>query len=259
MKSYLQQLNPETSEALVVTGGEPLLYFDNIREVFSLAPAGQHKDIMTNGTLLTQEIVDYINANNIEVHLSHDGANTKFLRGVNVFDNPKLLDLVKRIKILKVVCVMTSYNNSIKENYNYFCDVLDRDDIICFFPAMQEFDYNHYLVEGFNYDLFQKEFGWFVKHKWRDVPYYYKNPPKGRNGGLNLDLAGNVRSITSGRILGTVNDSFDELILRLEQTEDVAICNNTDCKARNRCRMWKQYASSHSCRCGIIQGDIYNE
>ena len=117
MIQYLQNLNPSWCEAVIASGGEPLLHWDKVLELFSYTPKNVHKVIMTNGTLLTQDKVDYINENNIEISLSHDGKMTEFLRGIDVFNDKILLNLIKQIEILRIYAVCTVYNNDVWENF----------------------------------------------------------------------------------------------------------------------------------------------
>ena len=73
MHEFLQALNPNKTFAVVASGGEPFLYMDKVRELFQYANPKIQKKIMTSGVYLTQEFVDWINENKIEIHLSYDG------------------------------------------------------------------------------------------------------------------------------------------------------------------------------------------
>ena len=258
-RNYLSNLKPDTCDAVNCNGGEPLLYLPKIKEVFSIVPQEVHKLIMSNCTLLNQDIVNWVNDNNIEIHLSNDGANTEFLRGVNVLENDRLLNLIKQIKLLRIVCVVTSLNNSIKDNYNYYVKKLGRENIMVSFSAMQEFPFNSYLIKNFDYDLYYKELAWFAKNKYRRTPYHFKIPTYKRLTGLHFDLHGNVRSVSSGRIVGTIHNTLDEVLANLDKTEDAMYCNNADCTLKGHCFIPKQNATPHTCKCAQISGDIYNE
>ena len=87
MIECLKNLSPEKCKIATATGGEPFLRFDKVKEYFSYVHKDIPKKIISNCTLLTQEIVDYINENNIELQVSHDGSITKFLRGVDIFED----------------------------------------------------------------------------------------------------------------------------------------------------------------------------
>ena len=128
MKDFLRQLDPETCEVVCINGGEPLLYFEIITELFSYVPNNIHKKIITNGTLLTPEIVDYINNNNIELCVSHDGKNTQYLRGVDILKDSNIVKLLNQVHTLTIQTVVTQYSNDIMDCYNYIVNSLGRCD-----------------------------------------------------------------------------------------------------------------------------------
>jgi len=72
-------------------GGEPLLYFAKLRR---LVPALRQRfpaaafTMVSNGSLLDDEILDFIEACDIHVAISHDGPG-QHLRGPDPFDDPK--------------------------------------------------------------------------------------------------------------------------------------------------------------------------
>lgn len=94
---------------IVFYGGEPLIYFDAIKDcVQRLVAMGVNPStnfwISTNGLLLDGDIVDFINSFDIEVGLSYDGKNTlKTRRRVLSREQEKLFLNIKRRNILSVV------------------------------------------------------------------------------------------------------------------------------------------------------------
>ena len=103
-------------------GGEPLLYWDKIKELVPLIKRRYNPDffyLSTNGVLLTEDKVKYCIANKISISVSYDGEG-QFLRGVNPF---YIADFRQAIKLfcerdIKNVCftpVMSKYNWSFKE------------------------------------------------------------------------------------------------------------------------------------------------
>ena len=78
--SYLKAHHPQGITTIEYWGGEPLLYFDYIKQIqFSLeankVPIERMPRIITNGTLVNKDFVDFCNAHNILVNLSwHDGS-----------------------------------------------------------------------------------------------------------------------------------------------------------------------------------------
>ena len=258
LKKYLSSVSSEWCESVVCTGGETLLYFDLIKEVFSYVPKNQHKVILTNGSLLTQEIVNYVNENDIEVHLSHDGEQTKFLRGVDVLENPKILNLVKQIKVLMVFSVITSYNPSIKENYEYVKDKLQRDDFIYLCAPMIDHESTRWLIKNFDYDMFYRETWYFLQHIYKKTPYYHTIDNVATFEGGVIDLDGNVRDLYSLEPIGTIDDSANRILMKFSDKGFYNYCKNNNCLMKGFCRKAKQIASEHICKCVRIRGDFFN-
>ena len=75
-ESFLEELSKKDSLYLKFGGGEPLLYMDKIKQFVKACPQADIC-IATNGLLIPQ-YVDFLNENNVFVHISWDG--TKSLR-----------------------------------------------------------------------------------------------------------------------------------------------------------------------------------
>lgn len=71
-ESFLEELSKKDSLYLKFGGGEPLLYMDKIKLFVKACPQADFC-IATNGLLISQYI-DFLNENNIFVHISWDGA-----------------------------------------------------------------------------------------------------------------------------------------------------------------------------------------
>ena len=248
MIECLKNLFPEKCKIATATGGEPFLRFDKVKEYFSYVHKDIHKKIISNCTLLTQEIVDYINDNNIELQVSHDGSITKFLRGVDIFEDEKKLDLVRQIKNLKVSSVTTKYNVDIWENFFYIVKKLKRIDIDYGAGLLYDNPFNRDLIEGFDYKT------WFITWiQFQCSPYKIKHKvlPEKRplcfdvlpNGIVcgNLDICANYGSIHS--------ESMDVLVKNLTESGAFDYCVRTGCKYIKNCRFPCQGASDHICRC----------
>jgi uncharacterized protein len=91
-------------ENVQLWGGEPLVYFRTLRPLVAglkrLYPNAKFT-MITNGSLLTRDINDWIVDNDIGVSMSHDGPGQKY-RGPDPFDDPEradaILDLYRRKK-----------------------------------------------------------------------------------------------------------------------------------------------------------------
>lgn len=106
---------------LVFFGGEPLLYLKTIKLVIEQVNRTNVKYvIVSNGNKLTQDIVDYINENNIHFTLSNDGRYTEKTRDRNVLEDDNFVDLFKQINNRSINMVLTQYSQDLFDNWNYF-------------------------------------------------------------------------------------------------------------------------------------------
>lgn len=72
---------------VVFYGGEPLLYFGTIRRFIGYSRSKNIQYcVITNGRALTEDMVNFFNAYNVQVTVSWDGKNVKETRGYDVFD-----------------------------------------------------------------------------------------------------------------------------------------------------------------------------
>lgn len=82
-------------------GGEPLLYFENIKTVVGTLNNRNSVEfiysIITNGKAMTDEMVKFFNENNISVTLSWDGNSVMETRGYDIFSDP-----VHSARLLKI-------------------------------------------------------------------------------------------------------------------------------------------------------------
>lgn len=256
--SYVQSL-PNETYAIIASGGEPLLHLDTVKEVFEAAPRRIHRKIMTNGALLTRSIVDYINENDIEVHLSHDGEYTEYLRGFDIFENEVLLKLVKEIENLRIVSVITNKNPDVMDVYHHIKNKLKRQ--FYFDPfIIDPTGFNDDLIVGFDYDAYQRSLLEYLVSK-DDVPteWYQKRKPTGL--GFNYLLDGSVVGIRTLNKYGTVWDSLDTLKQNFydEEKKNLAYCNNNkSCRLRNTCHLCKADSGEHLCKAEKIRQDCFN-
>ncbi|MDR2006902.1 MAG: radical SAM protein [Acidaminococcales bacterium] len=116
--SFLADMAAKAPEPLTVRpfGGEPLLYMDAIKQLISALSA--HKDkirwfINTNGSLLTEEIVDYFNQNCVVAYISNDGPHTDQTRTSNVLTDERLLALFRRLEHKAINGVLSAHNQDL--------------------------------------------------------------------------------------------------------------------------------------------------
>lgn len=102
-------------------GGEPLLYWNTIKALIARFHDAGIKNLeyclFTNGLLLTDEIVDYINEHDISLAMSHDAPNPTAVR--NAFPSDEKCKLFLKVKKRRVHTVMSGGNDSMVEAYDY--------------------------------------------------------------------------------------------------------------------------------------------
>lgn len=117
-----------------VSGGEPLLYFHTIKRTVEISEAFQEKSgksvqiwLCTNGSLLTEEIVKYLDAHNISIGISIDGgkdthdSNRIYKNGAGTYDDVynglcRLLatpNVSNKIKHVWGLCVINESNHDL--------------------------------------------------------------------------------------------------------------------------------------------------
>ena len=154
MFKYLSQLSPQWCEAVIASGGEPLLYPEKVKTLFDNVPYNVHKKVMTNGANLTAELVKYFNDLDIEVALSHDGEATKYIRNCDILEDKEILRLVQNINRLTVCGVCTNKNPNPWDNFQYTSKLIGRNDFNYLPSPIFEDSHFKSLIEGFNYNAY---------------------------------------------------------------------------------------------------------
>ena len=132
---FIEQVCKENIEIPVDVrfwGGEPLVFYPIIKEVIKELESRDLPvkfSLMTNGKLLTEEIVDYVIEHNINISFSWDGPNVLNTRGYDVVKEKK--DLLFKLPNLYISAVMSSKA--------YPKEILD---------AFTELDNEYYALKG---------------------------------------------------------------------------------------------------------------
>lgn len=109
---FLEEIEKESGEVhLRFYGGEPLLYFKNIKEIVETLSKRKIKasySVISNGKAMTKDMADFFNEYNIHLAISWDGFNTKKTRGFDVFSDKNLKSIIFKIKSLSVTGVINS-------------------------------------------------------------------------------------------------------------------------------------------------------
>ena len=93
-----------SADSLSISGGEPLLEFDFVKKIVEQSTSNRTL-LITNGLLLTEEIVSYINEHNLYVILSVQGINGEKSLS-EPMRNAAWISLVKKIKNLTISYVI---------------------------------------------------------------------------------------------------------------------------------------------------------
>ena len=247
MIAYVKGLTKDNVWRVVVTGGEPLLHFDKLKEFFSYVSPDVGKQIISNGSLLTEEIVDYLNENRIQLHLSHDGPMTKFLRGIDILDDAKICHLLRKINSLYVTSVNTKYNTDTWENFFYIAKRIGVTTfsygsvILRTIPSFPD------LIEGYDYDNWittwlQYQCGPFRRRSrnTKKRQFCFDVLPDGT-------VCGNFKMKSNYGKVWEVDS--EEILARSIQAGDMDYCTKTKCKFNHNCRFAWSDADDHMCKC----------
>jgi organic radical activating enzyme len=253
---YLSDLSPNDTYAVIASGGEPLIYLDRIKKVFSAVPKGIHKKIMTNGSLLTEDTVKWINDNDIEISLSHDGAATKDLRGYDIFEDYKLLSLCRQINNLVITSVITNKNEDVIEVYMYERGVLQRP--FYFNPCVIEpTPVNQALCEGFDFDTYQRSYMEFLVAGIKPPVEWYKSFGFYPRCHINVLLDGTIIGTKTMNRYGTLWDSKEDIINTFKEVEQehLKYCERSKCHYMGQCMQMVSVENGFECRAYKIEKD----
>lgn len=129
------ELNFDNLKKVELWGGEPLVYWKSIKE---LVPILREKfpdveiSMISNGTLITDEILDFLVKHKVELTFSHD-AQAYFLRGPDPLDNPKMVEMWKKVYrrykeaglSFGVNVVISQYNADLFAIQDFFAQKID--------------------------------------------------------------------------------------------------------------------------------------
>lgn len=244
---------PKGTYAIIASGGEPLCNWEEVVKVFDYTPSHMHKKIMTNGSLLNKEIVDYINDNDIEVHLSYDGNMSKYLRGYDVLDDK--LVLVRQIHNLRVLSVITNRNTDVLQVYREIKGKLQRPFYFSH-SVIVDSPTNQSLIGGFDYDTYERSLCELLVSEDKLPTTWYHNKKPSRLG-FNYLLDGSVVGIHTLNRYGSVWDDEENLLNNFYKIENIYKCLNKTCYIRDVCGQDFANASNHMCRIEKIRQDVF--
>lgn len=250
-------------------GGEPLIYFKSIMYIVNSIkkigkPSNLSYTMITNGKLINDDNIKFLNENLSGICISWDGRNSNITRGFNVFEINK--ENIFKLKHFSISGVLSSYNYI--NDYLDDCAELNKDyvnnykgktlsfnvddllDVNLQNVDLKQFDYKKIVVQmsqicNHYYDFFvnhqpisiiEKN---YVESKINQIKsslkFHYTEPIKDRCGNgyevLNLDLNGNLyKCHNTNDIVGTIYDNYFHVMKKVvdmdKVNEHAEICNS---------------------------------
>jgi MoaA/NifB/PqqE/SkfB family radical SAM enzyme len=210
---------------LTYFGGEPLLYWDSIEPyIRKLSEHHIKQRIISNGTLLTDKIVEIINAYNIPFIFSHDGENTKQLRGIDILKDTHILSLLRKINQPGFSSVITNQSTNQFKIYRYIQRYFKQELNPYIFSPLQVYPQNIQLMDHFDWDDYIQGYVDLLQFKrGKYLPEYNKT-------GLSICSDGKIRNLYLNHILGYM-DETGRVINNEQKLQDIytAHCQLTKC------------------------------
>lgn len=218
-------------------GGEPLVYWktlkplaEKIREKFAHWSIQPQFSIITNGSILTEEIIDWLMMMDFSVSLSHDGPG-QHVRGPDPFDDPKQKELIlgfyrmmKRLnKGFSFNSMLSAKNQSRKAIYDWFVNLTGDEDV-----ALGEGG----LVDAYDEDGIANSLNTKQEHfEFRKQAFGELYGTQGKIGFLGQlgkidDFVTGVLSHRNSKYLGQKCSMDDEHILSVDLRGNVMTCQN---------------------------------
>lgn len=148
---YFMKHYNETEYALDIFGGEPLTYWPMVTHIINKTKDDSNRgsiNLMTNGLLLNEKRVDYLQQNNVNMSLSFDGLWAQQLNKYRA-----LRPLLRKAFEKCSVCI-TPTNMDMAENFTF---LVDEFDLIPKFKIVKDNIWTKEDVENFKYSLDQLE------------------------------------------------------------------------------------------------------
>lgn len=247
VREHFSKKNDIRKKAMVqLWGGEPLLYWETIKDTVQYLDHDKFEfTIITNGALLTQDKIDFINEHNVCLVLSNDGECSDYTRGRNMLEDEKFLNLYKQVKNgnRAISLVVSPYNSKLLENVDYFRKMIGEEhltflnfdfvkDLGSLSDELKDFDlvaFDNYLAKMFasldlkikNQEVLDTYTYSFLDNSLRKTNYFYSDSFKlGKTkcgtveSMLNIDMDGNVYVChNAGMVLGNIfTDDYADLL-----------------------------------------------
>ena len=250
---------------IVFFGGEPLIYLKQIKEIISKTKhLNVSYSIITNGKLLDDEMVDYLNVNEVTVAVSWDGNKSIVTRGYDVVEDKK--EVLLKVNDLGFSGVLSGETmvSTLLDDFQTFDDLyfakngkhikVNIDELIvngCMPDNLTDIDCLAVAndVAGMIDEVMSKKEKPYVKEEYLNRTFetlLYKKPfcggiGKCRNGTftLNIDLDGNLYACHNvhepiGHVDGDYAEYYKKLVQGSESLKYADVC--MDCYVKDLCR-----------------------
>lgn len=237
--SKLESLNFQEDIGLKVEfwGGEPLVYWKTLKplaeaiaEKFDDWKTKPQFSIITNGSILTDEIIDWLMRMDFAVAISHDGPG-QFVRGPDPFDDPETKERILGFyrmqtrlgKGFSFNAMLNSKNQSRKEIYDWFVNLTGDENVILGEGSIVD----SYDEEGISNSLITKE----EHFKFRQRAFGELYASEGKIGfmgqlGKIQDLTDSILSHRESKYLGQKCGMDDEHTVAIDLRGNVLTCQN---------------------------------
>ena len=273
-------------------GGEPLMSAAEIRQILSSLSHKEkfHFEITTNGKLLTRDIVNLLNDNDVHVMISWDGKDSSAQRGFDVIkEKRELIMQLKHLCFSSVVCGGSSVFDRVKEisaiEEEYYGRCGRHTDKNAIYPVKGESEEKSYRDKDFRSDL-QKIFTKIGSGKMSHVEWEYashfvkaakdfsegrKWQPSPTSCAMGTMIAVAMDGTVNGCInandnIATIDMSLEEIVEKVKTLNRTALFEKcTDCAyavlrgTTPACRLDAKLNPAEVCRHCKVQGDILLE
>ena len=277
MLAFLDDYSSEKDTMMSFWGGEPLLYFNSIKKIVERYGDKFQYEMVSNGSLLTEEIVEFLNQYKIGLHLSHDGAITEYTRNIDILKDARLKKLFEKVERKSVNITMTSESPSMEELFQYYPE----DYLININTMINTTDTSiSRKLADFNYEKYKSDmqylFDSYEKYLCGDMSKYreadtvtrfmgslqaFLNEGRVRNRCfacghgkkmLNIDCNGDFYLCHNSNVrIGTVEEGYDVAGKTLDKilARHSAKCNDCEIKdvCAGNCFMLNGYGEKQSC------------
>lgn len=241
IEAFLQKIrklnfSEENGLKIEMWGGEPFVYWktmkplvEALKEEFSDWVIKPQFSVITNGSILTDEIVKWLIKNDFAIAVSHDGPG-QFVRGPDPLDDEeqkqRLVNLYKKLRPhnrMSFNSMLNAQNISRKKIYDWFVDLTGDENVALGEGALVD----AYDDGGLDVSLKTKQQHFeFRRQAFNDI---YSTGGQIGFGGILEKIDGFTRDVLSqknSKFLGQKCGMDDEHVLAVDLRGDVITCQN---------------------------------